>query len=684
MKRSHPRNIGILVLLIYPLFLTGQEERPTFFARKATEELTIDGILNESIWRRSEESNHLLVSQPDRFTPEKIQTSIKVVFDAKRLYVGLVCRDSEPDKIKGDITIRDGDIRVDDSVYVLLDLFENIDNYYFVATNPVGTQTDGLVRKDGQLVNPEWNGDWDVGVQRTAEGWTAEFSINLTTLMFEPVEGESIGVSVSRVVPRLDTSFWSDPMEPAFRTSDFMLVDRLTFALVEKLVEVIPYIMPLTKSGEGAEFQGGINIPFKFSPNVSSHITVNPDFLTFEPDSEKFNLTRYEMYLEEQRDYLKDGVDLFGVEQEKLYYSKRQGDLYAGAKFDATVGAFQLSAMSNQSKKIEEAGDKSANFSVVRLNSSLGGDSSLGILATNKLLDGKNYGTAGLNGSFGITKEFRIAGQFATSYGDYSEDNLTFSLIPSYDTETFHFHVGYIQVGQNFGDNVNHVGYVWDDNRREIDSALDKFFVMQKWGVEYLKYISSYNIFWGTDGTLRSWQIEQGIALLKQNRFELSFVHTQEYKLFEEEFRNHRTRIFMGLDTREWQLFNIILTMGENFGDTFRLAELNKRFNVSRKFSFEYSLQFLTYPLIGGGRETQKEFMYHLFKATQNFNQNLSLTGYIQYSSMIKKTNFQLFVFYRFRPPAGLVQFGIQKGNPYRGHTEDGPTMLFIKCSYAF
>ena len=60
-----------LVLLISPLLLTGQDDRTQGFARKATEELTIDGILNESIWRRTEESNHLIVAQPDRFTPEK-------------------------------------------------------------------------------------------------------------------------------------------------------------------------------------------------------------------------------------------------------------------------------------------------------------------------------------------------------------------------------------------------------------------------------------------------------------------------------------------------------------------------------------------------------------------------------------------------------------------------------------
>jgi hypothetical protein len=288
-----------------------------------------------------------------------------------------------------------------------------------------------------------------------------------------------------------------------------------------------------------------------------------------------------------------------------------------------------------------------------------------------------------VNGSFGVTEQFRISGQFATSYGEYSDENLTYSVIPSYDTETFHFHLGYIHVGKNFGENVNAVGYVWDDNRREIDSALDKAFIVQKAGIEHLKYVSAYNIFWGNDGTLRSWEIVQGFSLLKQNRFEINVKHTEEYKLFEEEFRNTRTRLFLGLDTREWQLFNIILTLGDNFGQTFRLAELNKRFIVTRKFSFEFFLQFLTYPRLGGNR-VDKQHLYQMLKITYDITPNVTFKGYLQYNEQIKKTNFQMFVFYRFRPPAGMIQFGLQKGNTLRGIVEDTPTTLFVKCSYAF
>ena len=67
-----------------------------------------------------------------------------------------------------------------------------------------------------------------------------------------------------------------------------------------------------------------------------------------------------------------DGRDLFGVSHEKLFYSKRIGNLYGGAKFHGRFGVFELSAMSNQAKKTDTSGGDSANFSVLRLKSHLG------------------------------------------------------------------------------------------------------------------------------------------------------------------------------------------------------------------------------------------------------------------------------------------------------------------------
>ena len=63
---------------------------------------------------------------------------------------------------------------------------------------------------------------------------------------------------------------------------------------------------------------------------------------------------------------------------------------------------------------------------------------------------------------------------------------------PSYDSSTGHFHVRYSHLGNNFRDNVNDVGFIRDDNRRELDSAATVAFETynHRIGVESLSALS--------------------------------------------------------------------------------------------------------------------------------------------------------------------------------------------------
>jgi hypothetical protein len=76
--------------------------------------------------------------------------------------------------------------------------------------------------------------------------------------------------------------------------------------------------------------------------------------------------------------------------------------------------------------------------------------------------------------------------------------------------------------------------------------------------------------------------------------------------------------------------------------------------------------------------------MFHVLKLSHNFTRFLTLKGFVQYNELVEKTNFQATLSYRFRPPAGLMQVGLQKGDPRYGLVELGDTTLYIKCSYAF
>ena len=456
--------------------------------------------------------------------------------------------------------------------------------------------------------------------------------------------------------------------------------------MAEKTLQIKPYAFSSSGNADLNVINGGADVKLNLSRTSAAYGSINPEFSPVEPDQEKVNITRYELWHPEKRyyfqsDLLEDRLPL------DLFYSKRINDIYGGLKLEGKEGPYDFFGMDVQSYENEDENLDSANYSVLKLRRNMSDTFTLGFIAANKFVEGANIGTVGIDSSIKLFNNLQFKGQFALSYGNFSKDNLAFYINPIYRAETFYLDFRYVHLDKYFGDNVNEVGFIPDDNRRELGLSLEKFFILNKWGIQNIRYISEYDIFWGTDGTLRSWQIDQGIAIEKTNRFLLSLLHIREYKLFEKEYRNHRTTFFIGLDTREWQLFNLILTMGRNFGESFRVGEINKKFLIGRNFTLEYAYQSLNYPRLGSyenGVASKKMSQIHVIRTIYTIKENLFFNVFFQTNSKISKQNFQIVVDYRFLGPAGNLQVGIMKGDPRFGVVGEQKINIFTRFSYMF
>jgi hypothetical protein len=343
-------------------------------------------------------------------------------------------------------------------------------------------------------------------------------------------------------------------------------------------------------------------------------------------------------------------------------------------------GGFEFSGLSAQTKKGDEG---SANFTVFRLKKDIMKSSTIGFLAANKLIRGKNWGTAGIDTSLYFTDTFKFTGQLALGYSDDNKDDIAFFLRPSYDSATFHIHVRYTQLGANFKDNANKVGFIRDDNRRELDSAVTKTFWLKKWGFDRIKYSSNYNIYWGLDGTLRSWKIDEELNFDLQNKFSIEVEHHQEYKLYEKEFRNHQTEFQLGYNTREWQSARISYGFGRNFDFDFYLIEGSLNYKITKDFALQYSLTRLKYDP-DPDPENKESRWIHVIRATNYFTNDLFIKLFFQTNSAIKKENIQVVFVYRFQPPFGLIQLAYQKGTAEFGEVGAQGDTLFLKIAYMF
>lgn len=89
--------------------------------------------------------------------------------------------DSEPDRILANEMARDFSWTGEDNFEIVLDPFNDDRNGYLFVTNPNGALSDALIADNGDSVNRDWDGVWEVRTQVTEEGWFAEVRIPFST-----------------------------------------------------------------------------------------------------------------------------------------------------------------------------------------------------------------------------------------------------------------------------------------------------------------------------------------------------------------------------------------------------------------------------------------------------------------------------------------------------------------------
>ncbi len=686
LKGSRLRSLlrKFLPLFFLSSVVLGQMEFREALALKIREPIEVDGDLSEPAWKRAPDASSLIQFKPEKDKRDPFSTTIKILYDHAFLYLGFRCFDPQPDKIEARVSERDKDLRNDDSVYVLIDTGPDQDHFLYFGLNLLGARLDGRVSLDGQNADVAWDGSWRAASQRTDFGWSAEMAIGLTSLQLESGEDATLGLSFARIVARQPASiFWEGPLDPAFKVSLLGQMARVELLQMVRRVKIVPHVIASAEEKSKRWAEWGLDVPFALSQMASGHLTLNPDFMTVESDEERINLTRFELFLPEKRGFFRDDSDIYDQEI-RLFYSKRIPSIYGGSRFGARSGEFAFSAMSVQARKDAVTGDESSNFSVVRFRQSLGKDSSVGLLASNKLTEGKNSGAAGIDAVLHITPHFSLSGQFAASYGDHAEENTAFFIRPSYDTHDFHFHVGYFLLGKNFADNVSRVGFVPDDNRRELDSGLMQRFFIHNGSLRQVRYDSHFNVYWGMEGALRSWQVDQGVSLEMRNRFSVWAFHSREFKamdgvLFEEDFRNHLTKVGIGFNTEEWDYASFCYSFGRNFGEGFDMLEVGKNLRFTRELDVEFTMARIFFY----GLSPRNQFV-HALRATYNFSRNVVARIFFQTNTMIKKLNFESLLNVRLLPPSGFVQIGYQTGRGRFGMEDTQGHTFILKFHYTF
>ena len=300
-----------------------QEGAPTDRTRRTaqvgiiTVPITVDGVLDEEVWRSTPGIGELVQRQPVPGASPSERTEVRLLRDRDNLFIGVIAYDSEPESVLGAQLARDGNLNSDDRIEILLDTFRDQRSAFYFATNPAGALVDGLTYANGEL-NTDWDTTWDVRTRRTETGWTAEFLIPFKSLSF-PAEGRVWGFNFSRnIYRRLEELRWSGARL------------ETQFLQVSEAGEIGPF--EGLSQGIGLEFRPfftgrslrlaeatdtdlstelGLDVSYRITPSLRLIGTLSTDFGETEVDLRQINLTRFSLLFPEKRAFFLEDAGVF-------------------------------------------------------------------------------------------------------------------------------------------------------------------------------------------------------------------------------------------------------------------------------------------------------------------------------------------------------------------------------------
>jgi hypothetical protein len=275
----------------------------------------IDGVLDDAVWANAGYIDDLHQVNPTEYAEPSERTEIYILYDDDALYIGARMHDSDPDRITANVMRQNGNITQDDTLFVTLDPFNTRRSGYFFGINPHAVRFDGLYRNVSEYYS-DWDGIFDAATGEFENGWTIEYAIPFKTLSFDP-NTDTWGLNFSRSIQRRNEDIaWSTRNR---RWDPSVAGQAVGFEGLRQGVglDIVPsaawthrreFSTPLN---EGSEFEPSLDLAYKLTPAMNASLTINTDFSATEVDDRQVNLSRFNLFFPEKRDFFLREADIF-------------------------------------------------------------------------------------------------------------------------------------------------------------------------------------------------------------------------------------------------------------------------------------------------------------------------------------------------------------------------------------
>jgi hypothetical protein len=555
--------------------------RATLRAVRVDVPLDVDGLLEESVYRIVPGASDFIQQEPHEGEPATERTEVWVLFDEKNVYVTARCWDSQPDKIVANEMRRDNfNIFFNDNFAVILDTFYDRRNGFLFHTNPVGGLADSYVT-DERDNNRDWNTVYESKSRRFSGGWTVEMSIPFKSLRYSAGPSQIWGINFRRIVRSKNEHSYLTRIPAAYGQRGVIKVSSAaTLVGIEppaqsKNLELKPYavagvatdrtVVPSVESD--LHFDAGFDLKYGLTRSLILDFTYNTDFAQVEEDEVQVNLTRFDLFFPEKRDFFLEGQGIFafggvatrggggggggggmGGEQSNtpiLFFSRRIGlsdetqvPIDTGGRLTGRAGPYSIGVLGIGTGEVAAEGALATNFSVIRLKRDILRRSNVGVIATRRspAVSGRGSNEVyGVDGNFNFFANSAVNTYYARSSTDgRSGKDASYRAQIDLNTDRYGFETEYLAVGENFNPEIGFLRR--EDFRRSFARARFSPRPKSLRGIRKVGWEGSLEYITDGAGRLETREAQAKLTLDFESSDQMVVEYSRNYELLPEPF----------------------------------------------------------------------------------------------------------------------------------------------------
>ncbi len=723
---------GLLFTLIFMTISFSFAQQKEVHVKWVEEEISIDGLLDEDVWRTADVATDFWQYFPTDTLLSTSQTEIRMLFDEKFLYVGIKVYSLGDNYVVPSLK-RDFSARANDNISMMFDTYRDGSNAFMFGTNPEGVQREALI-SGGGAGQRDFRSTWDVkweNVSKKYKGYyIAEIKIPLVSFKFRDQETKWRFTSYRFDTQSNESSTWGKtPQNQMISNLAFMgnMIFERPLNKVKTQFAVIPYVSAnvsrdydIGDTSTDFSIGGDAKIPIGNSLNLD--LTVNPDFSQVEVDELVVNLTRFEVFLPEKRQFFIDNADLFSdfgnIRSANPFFSRRIGiaeDLEEENIENAIIAGARLSGKINKNLRIgvlniqtsEDAANEipTNNNTVIALQQKLFSRSNIGFIFVNRqvtkmsdFVDEAEKFNRVIGLDFNLRSEdnkwsgkYYLHKSFVPESGDKDFSSGGFL---EYNTRKWKFNLGSTYVGEDFQADL---GFIRRNDILTMDPVATRIFYPTDSKVNTHIIEIRSNATWSpdldfkyTDGMV---DLEYQMQFRNQSSMEVALNHRYTYLLEEfdptgsdngeplpafSDYTYSKLDLTYESDRRKVFSFNVRTDLGEFFnGHRYALtSDFRLRLQPYFTASFRSSINYIDLP-----DPYPTETIWFLGpKVDFTFTKNLFWSTFVQFNSQDQDFSINSRLQWRFKPLSDL--YVVYNDNYKTTPFSPGTRALIVKFTY--